>query len=242
MVLIESLNLLLKLHKPGLHILHCSQHSCFPSPYRSGHQVLNTQWLFLYKVSKTPIIPTRHSHVCHSNTLILLSACLSWGFRGCEWVCCHSWWSPYSPPHNQKTPSLQRGGGVSLWPLLSLSLSSYWLTIIPLSLFSNVNQTLSSEFLKQQAEKDCHNVLLWWCCYKTQILGYIVWMEEGEIQEEEQHRLSLIIPSYVLFVVGGLGWEDHFGSKWHVMYSIQVSEFLNLLPILCPLWSFQLCG
>ena len=40
MTLTESVNIPLKFHKPGFHLLHCSQHSYFLSSHRTSHKAL----------------------------------------------------------------------------------------------------------------------------------------------------------------------------------------------------------
>ena len=72
----------LKFHKPGLHLLHCSQHY-LPSSYRTSHRVLNTEWIFWPKVPMSFHSSPKTWSGCHRNTPLLIPFCLSQGFYSC---------------------------------------------------------------------------------------------------------------------------------------------------------------
>ena len=48
----KSLIFPLKFHKPGLHLLHCSQHY-LPCSYTTSDRALNKEWIFKPKVQKS---------------------------------------------------------------------------------------------------------------------------------------------------------------------------------------------
>ena len=83
MALKESFIFPLKCYKPGLHLLHCSQHY-LPSSNWTSHRALNTQWFFKPKVPNFFHKPPQNMvRLSQEYPTMLVLICLSQGFYSC---------------------------------------------------------------------------------------------------------------------------------------------------------------
>jgi hypothetical protein len=83
MALKRVFNLPSEIHKPCLHLLHCSQHY-LPSSYITFSRALNTKWIFWPKVPKSFHSPPQNMvRLSQEYPTMLVPICLIQGFYSC---------------------------------------------------------------------------------------------------------------------------------------------------------------